>query len=476
MQRTLKKKCLRMALTVLASFFVLFGVAVLEVPSTAAAPQSPGSFHELVEEVSPSVVNISAVKVLESSSAPFMGPFGQQSPMRDFFEKFFQFRMPKKFKQKSLGSGFIIEKDGFILTNNHVVEKTEEIEVTLKDDRTFKAEIIGRDPKTDLALIRIDSGDSLKPLPLGDSEKLHVGDWVVAIGSPFGLGHTVTAGIISAKYRKIGAEVYEDFLQTDASINPGNSGGPLLNVNGKVIGINTAIFSQSGGNIGIGFAIPINMAKDLLPQLKKGKVIRGWLGVMIQEISPAIKEKMDLDTDEGALVADVTEGGPAEKAGIKRGDVIISFDGKRIQEMQDLPMIVASTPVGKRVPVEVIRKGKRTQFQVEIGKLKEPEKPVVADQEAPELGMTVREITPELAKRYQLSGTEGLVVVNVETASPASEAGIRAGDIILEVDREPVNDLASFQSRIREFEEGDTALLLIKRQDATLFMTLEVRK
>jgi serine protease Do len=405
-----------------------------------------------------------------------MMPFGEQDPMRDFFEKFFQFPMPKEFKQKSLGSGFIIDKDGFILTNNHVVEKTKEIEVTLKDDRTFEAEIVGRDPKTDLALIRIDADDTLTPLIFGDSEGLRVGDWVLAIGSPFGLGHTVTAGIVSAKFRKIGAEVYEDFIQTDASINPGNSGGPLLNVKGEVIGINTAIFSQSGGNIGIGFAIPINMAKDLLPQLREGKIIRGWLGVMIQEITPAIKDKLDLETDEGALVSDVTKDSPADEAGIKRGDVIVSFDGRKIKDMQDLPMIVASTPVGKEVSVEVLRKGKNKDFRVKIRKLEEEEATSAAgaSEQEPELGMTVREITPELAQNYQLAQTDGLVVVRVETSSPAADAGVRPGDIILEIDQERVTDLEEFQRKIDTFGKGDTILLLIRRQKANLFLTIDV--
>jgi len=463
-----------MVVLVTVALVLLAFQSVSDARATAAQSQSPGSFHQLVEQVSSSVVNISAVRVLKGGQMPPMSPFGQQSPMQDFFEKFFQFRMPKKFKQRSLGSGFIIDRDGFILTNNHVVEKTQEIEVTLKDDRTFKAEIIGRDPKTDLALIRIDADESLKPLNFGDSEKLRVGDWVVAIGSPFGLGHTVTAGIVSAKYRKIGAEVYEDFIQTDASINPGNSGGPLLNTSAEVIGINTAIFSRSGGNIGIGFAIPINMAKNLLPQLKKGKVIRGWLGVMIQEITPEIKKKLDLETDKGALLSDVTGDSPADKAGMQRGDVIVSFNGKEIREVSELPMIVASTPVGEKVPVEVIREGERIKFQVKVGKLEEKVQPAVTTQEKPEMGMTVKEITPELYRNYQLSVTEGLVVVKVEASSPAAEAGIRPGDVILEVDREPVTDLGEFQRIISGFKENDAVLFLIKRKQGTLFLTLEV--
>jgi serine protease Do len=326
----------------------------------------------MAQTASPSVVNISATKVIEAKR--FM-PFGRFSdphhPFRDFFERFFGDQMPRKFKQQSLGSGFIIDAEGFILTNNHVVEQTDEIIVTLNDEREFKASIVGRDPKTDLALIRIEANGSLNPLPLGDSNEIRVGDWVMAIGNPFGLGHTVTAGIVSGKYRRIGLGAYDDFIQTDASINPGNSGGPLLNTKGEAVGINTAIFSRTGGNMGIGFATPINLAKDLLPQLKKGKVVRGWLGVVIQKITPELKDKLDLKTEKGALVADVSEGGPADKAGIKRGDVIVSFDGKTIEDMQDLPYVVASTSVGKEVVVRILRNGKKMDLRVKVGEMKE---------------------------------------------------------------------------------------------------------
>ena len=339
-----------------------FGMAtLLDSISNSAAQSSvspsgvPVSFADLAKKAKNSVVNISTVKVIKGRGQAPM-PFGPNDPFRDFFERFFRDQIPKDFRQQSLGTGVIIDKEGFILTNNHVVEMADEIKVKLADEREFLAKIIGRDQKTDLALIKIDSDKPLSPLPLGDSDKLEVGEWVVAIGNPFGLGNTVTAGIVSAKYRQIGQSSYDNYIQTDASINPGNSGGPLLNTAGEVVGINTAIFSQSGGNIGIGFAIPINMAKDLLPQLKKGKVVRGWLGVMIQKITPELKQKLDLKDEKGALVADVTPGGPAEKAGIQRGDVIISFNGKEIKEMNELPYVVASTPVGKSVNVEVLAK------------------------------------------------------------------------------------------------------------------------
>ncbi|MBN2419995.1 MAG: trypsin-like peptidase domain-containing protein, partial [Deltaproteobacteria bacterium] len=312
-------------------FSALVSFTLVFMAGTVCGKDIPLSFSDLAEKVSPSVVNISVEKVTElgSQDMPFSSPFGENDPFRDFFERFFGDRLPRKFNQRGLGSGFIIDKDGYILTNNHVVEGAQKIVVTLStDEKEYEAEVIGRDPKTDLALIRVDANLDVEPLSLGNSDDIKVGDWVVAIGSPFGLGHTVTAGIVSAKYRRIGIGAYDDFIQTDASINPGNSGGPLLSIEGKVIGINSAIFSQSGGNVGIGFAIPVNMVKDLLPQLKKGKVVRGWLGVVIQEITPDLKEMLGLEKNAGALVSDVSEDSPAADAGIKRGDVIISFDGK----------------------------------------------------------------------------------------------------------------------------------------------------
>lgn len=447
----------------------------LRAQTSPILPTAPGSFSDLVKEARQSVVNISTVKIIKGRGLPFFGrPFSQNDPFHDFFERFFKDQIPKDFRQKSLGSGFIIDKDGFILTNNHVVEKTDEIRVRLANEKEFSAKIIGRDPKTDLALIHIETDEPLNPLPLGDSDKLEVGDWVVAIGNPFGLQHTVTAGIVSAKYRKIGAGSYDNFIQTDASINLGNSGGPLLNTNGEVIGINSAIYSRSGGSIGIGFAIPVNMAKDLLPQLKRGKVVRGWLGVMIQKITPELKEKLRLEDDRGALVADVTPGGPAEKTGIKRGDVIISFDEKEIREMNELPFIVASTPVEKVVDVKVIRKGKEKTFKVKIGELEEQKEPEAAAREKSDLGMRVEEITPNLARQFGLSEESGLVVVQVEGNSPAEEAGIKPGDLILEVDQDPLRNLDDYKKKIRQYKQDDTILLLVKRGGATLYLTLTV--
>lgn len=454
-------------------------ITAKEAQTSALPSTAPESFSKLVKKARPSVVNISTVKVIKGrglAPMPFRGgrPFGPDDPFKDFFDRFFRDQIPKEHRQKSLGSGFIIDKDGFILTNNHVVENTDEIIVKLADEKEFPAKIIGRDPKTDLALIRIETDRPLKPLPLGDSDKLEVGDWVIAIGNPFGLGDTVTAGIVSAKYRHIGAGSYDNFIQTDASINPGNSGGPLLNTSGEVIGINSAIFSRTGGSIGIGFAIPINMARDLLPQLKKGKVVRGWLGVMIQKITPELKDKLKLKGERGALVADVTPSGPADKAGIKRGDVIVSFDGKVIKQMKDLPYIVGTTPVNKTVLVEVIRKGQKKDFQIKLGELKEGKESEEAVQEKPYLGMTIEELTPQLAQNLGISETSGLVVVQVKNNTPAAEAGLKQGDIILEIDQITVKKLEQFNKKIQDYKKGDNILFLIKRGGSTLYLTLKV--
>jgi serine protease Do len=474
-EKTIKNNMLYCLAGLFSMAMLIYPLSVDEAAARPLAQGTPGSFAELAKKASPSVVNISTVKVIKGGEEREpMTPFGPQDPFRDFFDRFFRDQMPREFKQQSLGTGFIIDKDGYILTNNHVVEKTDEIKVRMSDDREYVAKIIGRDPKTDLALIKIEPDHTLTPLPLGDSDDLEVGEWVIAIGNPFGLGNTVTAGIVSAKYRQIGMGSYENFIQTDASINPGNSGGPLLNVKGEVIGINTAIFTRTGGSVGIGFAIPVNMAKDLLPQLKKGKVVRGWLGVMIQAITPELKEKLDLKNEKGALVADVTAGGPADKGGIKRGDVIVTFDGKEIEEMKDLPYIVASTPVGKEVTVEVIRKGRTERVQVKIGELEAEKEAPEQVEEKPNLGLTVQELTPELARGYGLTETSGLVVVDVEGNSPAADAGIRPGDLIMEVDQVPMNDLDQFNKQISSYKDGDTVLFLVKRRGTTLYLTLKV--
>jgi len=462
--------CLIAGISAAISLGPVLGKELQTRSGTAAVPPS---FSQLAKQASPAVVNVSTVMVIKGrGQAPL--PFGPDDPLRDFFERFFGDQMPKDYKQRGLGTGFIIDKEGFILTANHVVEGAEEILVTLADKRELTAKIIGRDPKTDLALIKIDPANDIIPLPLGDSAKLEIGEWVVAIGNPFGLGNTVTAGIVSAKYRQIGAGPYDNFIQTDASINPGNSGGPLLNTAGEVVGVNSAIFSQAGGNIGIGFAIPINMAKDLLPQLKGGKVVRGWLGVMIQPITAELKEKLGLQDRKGALVADVITGGPAEKAGIQRGDVIVSFDGKEIRESTDLPYLVASTPIGNKVAVEVIRKGQQKSVAVKVGELQEAREAEESGKAEPTLGLMVDEITPELAEELGLEETTGIIVTQVVNGSPAAEAGLKPGDIILEVDQQPMTNVRQFDRKIEGYKVGDIILLLIRRQETTIYLTLKL--
>jgi serine protease Do len=439
------------------------------------------SFSSLVKEAKNSIVNISTVKIIkeEGSTFNFRNPFGDTNPFEEFFDRFFEDQIPREYRQRSLGSGFIIDEGGHILTNNHVVEKTEKIKVTLANNKEYEARVIGMDSKTDLALIRTDPDEPLAPLTLGDSDKLEVGEWVVAIGNPYGLDHTVTAGIVSAKYRQIGSGLYDNFIQTDASINPGSSGGPLLNILGEVVGINSIIYSENGSNIGVGFAIPINLAKDLIPHLKKGNVERGWLGVTIQAVTEDLKEKFDLKDGNGALVNDVIEDSPAEKAGIIRGDVIISFDNKEVNKMDDLSFIIASIPVGKTVTVGLIRKGEKKSFKVKVGEFEEAaaEEEEAAEstvEEEADLGMVVKEITRRRARRYRMDEREGLIVVQVATGSQADEAGIRSGDIILEVDQEPISDLAGYKEKIRGFNKGDTILFLIKREDNTLYLTLKI--
>jgi serine protease Do len=439
----------------------------------------PLSFVDLAKKTKPAVVNISVEQTVKGQgNMQFRSPFNENDPFRDFFDRFFNDQQgPKEYKQRGLGTGFIIDKEGYILTNNHVIAHSDKILVKLSDKKEYSAKVIGSDPKTDLALIKIEPKESLPVLPLGDSDKLEVGEWVIAIGNPFGLEQTVTAGIVSAKYRDIHMGPYDNFIQTDASINRGNSGGPLLNTRGEVVGINAVIMSDGmgSGSVGIGFAIPVNMAKDLLPQLKEGKIVRGWLGVGIQEITPELKEKFNLKDNKGALVADVTADSPADKAGIKRGDAIVAFDGKEVNEFKDLPLIVSKTPVNKTVTVDVLRKGEKKSLKVKVGELKDNAETQVADEESKtDLGLSVQELTPELAKKMGLKNDKGLVVTQVEKNSPADDAELRPGDVIREVDQKEVKDVEEFNKQIKSFKKGDTILFLVERKGNTLFRTLKL--
>jgi serine protease Do len=441
-------------------------------------PRSPGQlpdFVDLAKKMRPVVVNISTTQVSEGrGQQEFGNPFGEDDPFNDFWKRFFGGPVPRgPQRQRSLGSGFIIDGDGSILTNNHVVENAQKIVVKLSDEQEYEAKVVGRDPKTDIAVIKIDVKGGMTAASLGDSDNLEVGEWVMAIGNPFGLDSTVTSGIVSAKGRHIGQGPYDNFIQTDASINPGNSGGPLINLRGEVIGINTAIFSRSGGNIGIGFAIPINLVKELLPQLRgKGKVTRGYLGVLIQKVTPEIAESLGMDKGHGALVANVSKDGPAEKAGVKVGDVIIEFDGKEIRDSGDLPIIVARTPVDRRVRMKVLRDKKELQLTVSVGELKD-EEVVASAPEKGELGMTVQKLTPQIAESLGLDKADGVVVSAVDPGSAADEAGIRRGDVILEVDRKPIRSIDEYKKSLAGIRKGKGVLLLVRRGESTLFLALK---
>ena len=433
-----------LAASSLISLLIGLGIGVdashggLSSGNTAAPESKPATtarglpdFVALAKRLKPEVVNISTTQTAQQPEAP--NPFGQR-------DRFGASSPREQFKQRSLGSGFIIEPDGLILTNYHVVDNAEKITVRLLDGRELAGRVVGKDQKTDIALVKISARD-LPVAPLGDSDRLEVGEWVMAIGNPFGLDNTVTSGIVSAKDRQIGAGPYDHFIQTDASINPGNSGGPLVNLQGEVVGINTAIFSQSGGNIGIGFAIPINLVKDLLPQLKSGgKITRGWLGVSIQGITPDLAASLGLDQAKGALVSSVVQNSPADRAGIKAGDVIVGYEGKEINNANDLPFLVAGTPVGKTVSLEVFRGKKETTVTVAIGKMKE-EEVIASTTEKGDLGLTVEQITPDIAEDLGLEQTRGVVITAVAPDGLGDEAGFQPGDIIREINRQPVRDL-----------------------------------
>jgi serine protease Do len=436
----------------------------------AEAPRNaPGSFADLTERAAPAVVSIQAERT---------APVEQRRP-RNPLEEFFGFPFGGGVPRAGEGSGFVISADGFVVTNNHVVADFDKIDVVFLDGTKLPARIVGRDAATDVALLKVESDKALPSLPLGDSDKTRPGDWVVAIGNPFGLENTVTAGIVSAKHRRsLGGEGprYADFIQTDAAINPGNSGGPLVNLSGEVVGINTMIVTDR--NVGIGFAIPANMAKQVLPQLRaKGKVSRGKLGVGIQPVDADSAEFLGLSSPGGALVQSVEEGSPAERAGIKRGDVIVEFNGKAIKQMDELPQLVAATPIGTRSKVIVVRKGKRQSLDVTIGALALDEDggDLLPGDEAPEAtgeyGLSVQTLTPEIAEQLRLDeGLKGVVVTRVRPGSPAESARLQQYDLILEVNQTPVATAAAFKAAIEKNPKG--ALLLVKRGRQEIFVTM----
>ena len=470
-------------------------------PSAAARPASEG-FADLAEKLLPSVVNISTTQIVKAESkhersTPDRPQFPPGSPFEEFFKDFFDHNgkrgdspEAKPRKATSLGSGFVIDPAGYIVTNNHVIADADEITVILHDDTNLKAELVGRDSKTDVAVLKVKTDKKLVAAGWGDSDVARVGDLVLAIGNPFGLGGSVTAGILSARQRDINSGPYDDFLQTDAAINRGNSGGPMFNMNGEVIGINTAIYSPSGGSIGIGFAIPSNLAKAVAAALIREPdhaVHRGWLGVRIQAITDEIAESLGLDKPHGALVASVNENGPAQTGGIQPGDVILSFDGKPVPDMRHLPRLVAESTVGKIVPVTVWRKRQEARLQVTLGKLDETEqvaakepakdKPLKADSSTvTTLGLTLSNITPDLKEKFSLGDQKGVVVVDVTKDSPAAEKGLKAGDVIMEAAQEEIKSTTQVAGKIDDAKRAGrkSILLLVERQGDLRFIALRL--
>ena len=438
------------------------------VPVAPAAAVPAANWVELTRVLKPAVVNISSRRLEER--VEMQNPFGNLSPFGD------DERGPRRPRHtvRSMGSGFIINPAGYIVTNNHVVEGATDIRVKIDDGREMAGTVVGRDPKTDLALLKVEA-TGLPVIPLGDSTQLQVGEPVMAIGNPFGLERTVTTGIVSATGRVIGQGPYDDFIQTDASINPGNSGGPLINGRGQAVGINAAIFSQSGGSVGIGFAIPVNQAKSVVTQLvASGKVTRGWLGVTIQPLTAELAKGFNVTEGTGALVAGVQDGSPAARAGVKAGDIITHYDGQKVATSADLPKLVAATAVGRQVPVTVVREGKKVALNVTVAQMDEPGQPVVAQAEEAKgpLGLTVETVTPSIAKELKLSEPRGVIVRGVRSGSPAENAGIRAGDVITEVDRQAVADAAQMKRALEKHPKGAPVVVMVRRDGTSLYVAL----
>ncbi|HEY7220704.1 MAG TPA: DegQ family serine endoprotease [Candidatus Binatia bacterium] len=431
----------------------------------------PPSFAVIAKKTMPVVVNIAtASQRLPRSSS--------NDPIEDFFSRFFGEAVPRENNLRSLGSGILISKEGEILTNYHVVRNADTIKVKLADQSEHEARLVGRDDRTDLALIKIRKLAANFPFAkLGTSSQLDVGDWVMAIGNPFGLEHTVTAGIVSAKGRVIGAGPYDNFIQTDASINPGNSGGPLINAAGEVVGVNSAIFSQSGGNVGIGFAIPIDLAKKVIEQLRKnGRVVRGWLGVRAQDMTPATAQSLGLtrSSAEMAVVTEVSENSPAAEAGVKTGDIIVQFNGRPVPKSHDFPGVIADTPPGQRVTLKIIREKKEQVVTVKIGELADENDPnQQVEARDLELGLRVQRITPEAARRLGLTSPRGVLVIEVLPGSPADQVGIEPADVIREVNQRPVTNVKDFERAARQGRRGDRVLLLVQRGDNAVFFAVK---
>jgi len=473
----------------------------------ALARPAPDGFADLASKLLPAVVNVSTTQTLKSPdrAGPRAGPdvpqFPPGSPFEEFFRDFFDRNMPRgeprgqqqdahPRRATSLGSGFIVDPSGLVVTNNHVIADADEITVILHDDTSLKAEIVGKDTKADIALLRVKTDKPLPSVKFGDSDTMRVGDWVLAIGNPFGLGGTVTAGILSARSRDINAGPYDDFLQTDASINRGNSGGPMFNMDGDVVGINTAIYSPSGGSIGIGFAIPSALAKPIVAQLKEyGRTRRGWLGVRIQGVTDEIAESLGLDKPHGALIASVSDKGPAQVAGIQPGDVVLTFDGKEVTDMRRLPRVVAETPIEKTVKVTVWRKRKEQTFDVKVGELQDDEQqqasltpntptpPAAPAATVKALGLSLAPVTPDLKQKFSLADdAAGVVVTEVASDSPAAEKNLQPGDLVVEVAQEEVKSPAQLAAKIDDARKAGrkSVLLLVDRKGELRFVALRI--
>jgi len=487
-------------------FLVLFALTfATSLPQPSEAREGPTSFADLAEKLLPAVVNISTTQTLNTKDdlqdfqdlqIPPGSPF--EDFLRDFMEKQQQGNKlpgakPHKRKSAALGSGFVVDASGYIVTNNHVIQDADEITVILQDDTNLPATVIGRDKKTDLALLKVNSKKPLTALTWGDSDKIRVGDWIMAIGNPYGLGGTVTAGIISARARDIQSGPYDDYLQTDAPINRGNSGGPMFNMEGDVIGVNTAIFSPSGGSIGIGFAIPSSLAKSVIEQIKAtGHVKRGWIGVRIQVVTQDIADSLGLAATHGALVSSITPDGPAAKAQVETGDVIVAFNNKDVSEMHSLPRIVAETPVDATVPVKIIRKGKEVTLQIKVGELdtkdeaQDDEEPAKAkpapakpsSEKISGLGVSVAPITESLRKQYGLSkDSSGVVVTTIEADGVAAERGIEVGEVIAEAAQKDIKTPKELAETVKQAKkDGKPLLLLVDRKGDMRFVAINFGK
>ena len=458
----------------LVFFFVV--ATVFSFPfSQALSHGSSESISTAVKRLAPSVVNISTTNVIKAS--PFVSPY-QDEYFKKFFEKFFTDQMPsREFRNKGLGSGFIISSDGYIITNNHVVRIAEEVEVILQGGKKYAARIVGTDPKTDLALLKIDPGESLAAVKMGDSSVLEIGDGVFAIGNPFGLGHTVTAGIVSAKGRALGIGLYDNFIQTDAAINPGNSGGPLFDFEGKVVGVNTAVVARGQG---LSFAIPIDMAKQVVEHLKvHGRVIRGWLGIMIQDITPEVSEALGIDRDRGGLISEVKGGSPADKAGLRRGDVIVSVEGEEVPDAAALARKLALTEPGVDTKFVVLRDRKETVFTIKLVEHPENEKikkSVDKLKTEEKLGIEVSAITQQLRNLFKIKASEGVVITNIEPEGLASESGLRLGDVILEINGDSVDGPEEYHKALDEYGLKKTLLFFIERAGRTIYLGIKTER